>query len=299
MALAALAVGDEATARRLYREILADHGERLGPWVRIKAKSAEETAVSTARLAIVAAALGDPIAADMDAEVAAHPPTDTVLDLERVIAASRWADRMPKADATAAVTIDGVRSVVTVTGDEPVQLEVTPAQRQTLRIDPVSGSVIVAARWDGPVAEGDLAAPAGMSVKRTITPAGRIGPTDTVVVSFAVTLGPNADDGCWQMTDLAPSGLAPIAGPGRWEEVDEEEGVVGPTHERPWRVVGQRVDFCVSPDPKVPTQTLRYLARVVTSGSYLWEPAVLQSSVVPEQGVVLPAFDMTVGGLGS
>ena len=154
VALAALAVGDEATGRRLYREILADHGERLGQWVRIKAKSAEETAVSTARLAIVAAALGDPIAADMDAEVAAHPPTDTVLDLERVIAASRWADRMPKADATAAVTIDGVRSVVTVTGDEPVQLEVTPAQRQTLRIDPVGGSVIVAARWDGPVAEG-------------------------------------------------------------------------------------------------------------------------------------------------
>ena len=100
----------------------------------------------------------------------------------------------------------------------------TPAQRQTLRIDPVSGSVIIAARWDGPVAEADLVAPAGMSVKRTITPAGRLGPTDTVVVSFAVTLGPNADDGCWQMTDLTPSGLAPIAGSGRWEEVDDGGG---------------------------------------------------------------------------
>ena len=300
VALAALAVGDEQMARRLYRDILADHGERLGPWVRINAKSAEATAVSTARLAIVAAALGDPLAADMDAEIVAHPPADTVLDLERVIAASRWADTMPKADATATVTIDGVRTVVTVTGGEPVQLDVTPAQRKTLRIDPVSGSVIVAASWDGPVAEGDLAAPVGMSVKRTITPAGRIGSTDTVVVTFAVTLGPNADDGCWQMTDLAPSGLAPIASWGRRdEEVDEEGGVVGRTHERPWRVVGQRVDFCVSSDPRVPTQKLRYLARVVTSGTYRWEPAVLQSSIVREQGVVLPAFDVRIGGLGS
>ncbi len=34
VALAALAVGDETLARRLYRDILADHGERLGPWVR-------------------------------------------------------------------------------------------------------------------------------------------------------------------------------------------------------------------------------------------------------------------------
>jgi uncharacterized protein YfaS (alpha-2-macroglobulin family) len=67
----------------------------------------------------------------------------------------------------------------------------------------------------------------------------------------------------------------------------------------PWRVVGQRVDFCVSPDSKVPTQTLRYLARVVTSGTYRWEPAVLQSSIVPEQGVVLPPFDVTIGGLRS
>ena len=50
---------------------------------------------------------------------------------------------------------------------------------------------------------------------------------------------------------------------------------------------------------KIPTQTLRYLARVVTSGDYRWEPAVLQSSIVPEQGVVLPAFEVTIGGLGS
>ena len=299
VALAALAVGDEPMARRLYGSILADHGERLGPWVRIRTTTAEATAVSTARLAIVAAALGDPLAADMDAEVTAHPPADTVLDLERVIAASHWAKRMPKADATAAVTIDGVRTVVTVTGDEPVQLEVTPAQRKTLRIDPVSGSVIVAARWDGPMAEGDLVAPTGMTVTRTVVPAGRIGPTDTVVVSFQVTLGPNADPGCWQLTDLAPSGLAPIATWGRWDEAEEEGAIVGRTHERPWRVVGQRVDFCVSPDPKVPTQTLRYLARVVTSGDYRWEPAVLQSSIVPEQGVVLPAFEVTIGGLGS
>jgi hypothetical protein len=72
-----------------------------------------------------------------------------------------------------------------------------------------------------------------------------------------------------------------------------------PTDVVPWRVVGQRVDFCVTADPKVPTQTLRYLARAVTSGTYRWEPAVLQSSIVAEQGVVLPAFDVTIGGLRS
>jgi hypothetical protein len=65
----------------------------------------------------------------------------------------------------------------------------------------------------------------------------------------------------------------------------------------PWRVEGQRVDFCVARDPKKPTQTLRYLARVVTPGTYRWEPALLQSSIVFEQGIVLPAFDVTIRGL--
>ena len=227
--LAALAVGDEPLARSLYAGILSDAGERSGPWVRVQAGSPEETAVATARLAIVGAALGDPLAARMDAEVDAHPPTDTLVVLERVVAAARWAHRIPPASATAAITIDGARREVTTTADEPVQLTVTPAQRRTLRIDPVNGSIIVTARWDGPVAAGDLAPPAGQSIDRTIAPASPIDPTRTVVVTFTVKLGPKADGGCWLVTDLAPSGLAPIGGSPRREARGEEDpGAVEP-----------------------------------------------------------------------
>ena len=134
--------------------------------------------------------------------------------------------------------------------------------------------MIVAARWDGPVAEANRGGTRG-HVRRPDGPtrADRIGPTETVVVSLRVTLGPDADDGCWRVTDLVPSGLAPISASARWYEVEDEEGgVVGPTHERPWRVLGQRVDFYVSPDPKVPSQPLRYLARVVTPGPTAGSP---------------------------
>ena len=119
----------------------------------------DKTAVATARLAIVAAALGDPLAAGMDAEVVAHPPVDTLVDLERVIAASYWVASRPRVDAAAAVTIDGVRREVAIEAGRPVTFNVTPAQRASLRLDPVSGSVVVAARWDGPPAAGDLSPP--------------------------------------------------------------------------------------------------------------------------------------------
>ena len=296
VALAALGVGDETLAKQLERDLLARYGERLGPWVRLNLGAAELTAVGTARLAIVAAAIGDPIAADMDAEVATHPPKDTVVDLERAIAAKYWAQRMPKTTAVAAVTLDGQRSEVTITAGEPARFYLTPAQRAGMRIDPISGSVLVVSSWDGPLAAADLTPPTGQSITRSVTPAGMIDATDTVAVTFKVTLGPNADDGCWRVTDFAPSGLMPVATEGRWVEADESSvpGIV-----TPWRVVGQRVDFCVERNPRLPTVTLRYLARVVTPGTYRWEQAVLQSPIVPEQGIVLPAFDVTIKGLGS
>jgi hypothetical protein len=300
VALAALAVGDLVLARQIYLDVLDRHGERLGPWVRVHVGDADQTAVTTARLAIVAAALGDPIAADMDAEIVAHPPADTLVDLERALAARYWADRVPAADATAAVTIDGRRSEVRITAGKPVVLDVTPNQRDGFRIDPVSGSVLVVTDWDGPVRATDLTAPDGQRVTRTVTPSGTIGSTDTVVVTFKVALGAGSEDGCWNLTDFVPSGLAPVAADRRLVNYEDEEatGATGQT-EPPWRVVGQRVDFCVERDPKVPVHTLRYLARVVTPGTYRWESAVLQSSVVPDQGAVLPGFSLTIAGLGS
>ena len=294
VALAAVAVGDLALARTIERELLAKYGQRSGTWVRLNVGTPEDTAVWTARLAIVAAAIGDPLAADMDAEVAAHPPTATLVDLERAIAASYWVRWQPKVTAVAAITLDGRRSEVTITADQPARLQVTPAQRAGLRIDPVSGSVLVLATWDGPVAAGDLTPPAGQSITRSVQPAGVIGATQTVVVTLKVTLGPSADDGCWRVTDLVPSGLVAVDAPGRW--VEEGSPLAYLT---PWRVLGQRVDFCVTRNPKNPTRTLRYLARVITPGTYRWEPAVLQSPIVPEQGIVLPAFDVTIKGLGS
>ncbi len=63
LAVAALAGGDETLARSLERDVLNDHGQRLGPWVRVKNGDAEQTVTTTALLAMAAAGLGDPVAA--------------------------------------------------------------------------------------------------------------------------------------------------------------------------------------------------------------------------------------------
>ena len=62
VALAAFFAGDEDLARSVEHRLLREHGMHLGPWTRLEAGKPEASVVLTARLAIVAASLGEPVA---------------------------------------------------------------------------------------------------------------------------------------------------------------------------------------------------------------------------------------------
>lgn len=295
LAVAALAAGDEALAGDLERAVLQDHGQRLGPWIRVNAGDRDATATTTALLAITAAGIGDPLAADMDAYVAAYPPIRTLVDLQRAIAARSWAERTPTTTAVASLRVQGVARQLTIDAMDAIRLTLTPDQLASATISPVSGTVIVTTSWEGPLDAASMRDDGIASFKRTVSPSGAIPVDGVVVVEFTVGLDRDADDSCWRVTDLVPSGLAPISGTAfRADDEDEETTSPGATVVEPWSVVGQRVDFCVVRDPKQPIQRLRYIARVVTPGTYGWEPAVIQSTVVPEHGAVLPARTLII-----
>lgn len=287
IALAALVAGDEALAGRLEQQILAQHAVRRGSEVKLvlDGKSGPDATVLTARLAIVAASLGDQVAADMDAWIASHPSATTLVVLERALAASGWARRVSSATAVAALTVDGSRRDVTIDRGAAVQVQLTPAQAAAARAEPVSGSVLMVQTWDAGLSPSSLKAPAGVSVTRTVSPAGAIGATDTVVVTYRVTLPRAERDHCWRLVDFVPSGLAPVAWYGN---PDTARGMLSPTV-----IDGQRVEFCAG-DIAYPTQSLRYLARVVTPGTFTWEPAVLQSTIDPKDGLTIPATSITI-----
>ena len=114
----------------------------------------------------------------------------------------------------------------------------------------------------------------------------RIGETDTVIVTFRVTLGTDARNECWRLTDDGPLRARADR---RRRFTTMRAPATGPT----W-VDGQRVRSASSGDHQPRVQELRYVARVVDPGSYAWEPAVLQSSVVPDQGVATPAGRLVI-----
>ena len=105
-----------------------------------------------------------------------------------------------------------------------------------------------------------------------------------------MTFDLQAPDGCWQITDLAPSGLAPIELEYAWPGGGHGEN-------SPWSIEGQRVSWCAypkRPDRLDPDRTFSYLARVVSPGTYLWEQALIQSDAAPEVGFATGQFRFTI-----
>jgi len=290
LALGYQAAGDEEAARTIERSILADHGQRLGPWVRLDTgTSTPESAEVTALLLLLAAELRDPIAADIARFLLDNPSPEYLAALEHigyVRAAIEW---LPRQEARFAWTVDGERHEETILPGETFTLVLTADQRQSFVVERLDGELVVASSWAREAREADLPDDSSVTIERTVSPAGRAPADDLVRVTLAVSFAAGAPDGCYQVTDLVPSGLAPVATPlAMWWDGGDGPRVIGP-----YAVEGQRVSWCVDPDMTQPIR-LGYSARVVTPGTYTWEPAVIQSVSAPSIGSSTPATTYTI-----
>jgi hypothetical protein len=288
LALGFQAVGDDAAALAIERDLLAQYGQRLGSWTRLRVgMSLDDTVAATADLALVAAGVGDPVAPSLAAYVDANPARDTIHALDQVGYVERALGRTPSAAAGFAYTVDGQRTVVDLRPDQAFTIALTASQREELKLEPLSGQVAVTASWTEPVDIGSLTADPALRLTRTVTPSGPIPPDRLVVVDLTPTFGILAVHGCYQVVDLVPSGLAPVARTDGWVG---DDGTIGP-----YSVVGQRVEFCASNDPTALRVTkMRYLARVVTPGDYAWEPAVIQLPDAPQAAAFTPPTRVTI-----
>jgi hypothetical protein len=289
LALGFAAAGDDASAIEIERELLTRAGERLGPWVRLRGNDLAATASDTALLAVVAGSIGDPLGADMAAYVIANPGTGVVHELELAAYAERALARIPATPASFAYTVDGRRAVVTLEPGQSFSLRLTAAQRADLALETVSGTVAVAVEGRVTIDPSTLTQNPDLKLTRKL-PGGGL-PTDRIVtVNLTATFSAGAPEGCYMVTELVPSGLAPLAAGGDDGEEDQPE-VSWPTS-----VVGQEVRFCADNDAKHHTARLRYRARVVNAGTFGWEPAVMQLTAAPDLRAVTPAGMVTIGG---
>ena len=286
LALGLAANGDEPSARAIERSLLEAHGQRLGPWVRMLGPTMNESLEATSLLMLLAARLGDPLAHEMARYLDEHPSIAVVFPLESVGYALAFLERLPRAPGRFAWTVDGERHETALEPGGSHRLVLTNAQRSGFTLERLEGELAVVTSWAA--TDAPLPSDPAIRIRRTVTPATEVPEDRLVRVSIVVEFPGQAPGGCYRLTDLLPSGLAPLTSEGMWEG-DEEEGTTGNS---PYEVVGQRASWCASPDDH--TKTYEYTARIVSPGTYLWEPAVIQSQAGPSLGNSTPPMTYTV-----
>ncbi len=283
LALGIAASGDENGARAIERALLDTHGQRLGPWVRLEVgHSIEDTLEAAGLLLVLSARLGEPFGRDVARYLADHPSRERSFALQELAYAQSVAERSPRTATRFAWTVAGARHEVDLAPGRSFTVVLSAAQRQGFRLEPLAGELAVVSSWEGdldPMPGGTLA-----RIARSVTPAGDVAEDALVRVSITVEFGRLATAGCWQITDLVPSGLVPLSyGEAEYEDEEDPSG----SREWPYAIEGQRVSWCMSVDN--PSRRVDYLARVVSPGTFTWEPAIIQAVDAPEIGAATEA----------
>ncbi len=291
VALGLAALGDGAGALAIERDLLSTYGERRGPWIRLRVgESLDDTVEATSLLALLAAELGDPLANDAEGYVDANPAVDELHSLQQVAFIARMLDRTPSAAGRFAYTIAGKRTVVDLDPGESFSLRLVESQRSTFSLQPLSGRVGLATSWQVPMRRESVARDTALALARTYTPSPAIPDDAMVEVRLTATFGPQVVVGCHRVSDLTPSGLAPMEYYQDWSYSDSP----APSYVSPYAIEGQRVSFCVGPSTKSRTVNMRYFARIVTAGTYTWEPAVIQSAMAAESINLTTSRELTI-----
>ena len=168
-------------------------------------------------------------------------------------------------------------------------MTLTAAQLATLRLEPLAGDLAVTTGWTAPFDPSTATADPDVTIKRTIIPSGTLPDDRLVRVSIRIHFGPQAPSQRHEVTDDLPSGLAPMT---RTRSASDEESAG--SARLPDLVEGQHVSWCVAPDAKHRDFRLAYSARVVSPGTYRWEPATVQLAVATERITATPPVTITI-----
>lgn len=299
--LAAAELGDEATARGLYRALVTAHGQGRGAAARLNVgEDQAEVLAATSLAAVLGARLGDDLAPALFQYTLDNQSPETLHVLEQ---AAFLAEALPRLAATPAgfrYTVAGAETSATLAEAGAVTLQLTAAQLADLGLAVESGKLGVAVTAlqafdpaalardpEVTVTRAFLAGPSADVAAAAVEPPAEgpgaggapveVAEGDLVRVTLGYTLGPKAVDGCYQVTDLLPSGLVPVTQPYQRGITFVEEGT---EPDYPYSVDGQRVSFCV--DRAREGKPLKYYARVMSKGVFAAEPALIQAQRAPE-----------------
>jgi hypothetical protein len=289
LGLAAAELGDQDTARSLYRGLLEEFGQRRGNSVRLNVGSDQDDVLeATSLAAILGASLADDFSPLLFDYTTTNYTKDTLIDLEQISFLVEALPNLSAAPVRFAYTLDGKRTEEELERGSSLALLVTPEELRDLNLEALEGTLGVASSFLAPLDPDSVQPDPAVSISRSYNyrseGSAPIEEGDLVRITITYKLGPQAVDGCYQVSDLLPSGLKSITREYEW-------GITGAV-DYPYAIEGQRVSFCVYRDGV--QRALNYYARVIGKGTYVVEPAVIQSQKAPESINLTGSFPVEI-----
>jgi len=278
LGLAAAELRAQDTALNLYRGLLDEFGQRRGSSVRLNVGVDQDDILeATSLAAILAASLGDDFAPLLFDYTTGNYTEDMLVALEQISYLAEVLPNLSAAPVHFAYTLDGQRTEETLERGDSLALLLTPEEMGSLNLEAIEGTLGVATSFVTPLDPDSVDVDPDVSVTRTYQDqpeeAAIIQEGNLVRITLAYRLGAKAMDGCYQVSDLLPSGLRPVTRLWEW-------GITDIRVAYPYAIEGQRVSFCAYRGGR--QLPLVYYARVIGKGEYTAESAVIQSQKAPE-----------------
>jgi len=270
-ALALLAIGDEPGAAAMYRALVSDFGQSNAPVARLLVSEDQDDVLeATSLVAILAAGLGDSNAPAFFEYTLRNKAEDLLVQPQQVAFLKEALPRLSEEPVLFSYWLAGERHEQVLQKGRTFSLSLLPEEMPSLQPKALEGSVGVASLFLTPLDQNTAKTDPLISVSRRYELAAEDGSFDGLVrVVLDYTLSPQALDGCYQVTDLLPSGLRAVVNASSWEQAANDN-----QRWYPYSIEGQRVSFCAS---KARTGPIVYYARVIGPGDYVAEPATIQS----------------------
>jgi len=279
-------LGDHEAARAIYRNLLAQNGERVNvESVKIKiGNTPDEVVQNTGLMAGFGAMIGEKDVEQLYEYTKKAPKKDVLVNLEKLMFLKHFVPSLPSSEGEVTVTINGKSQVVKLQNGYTEEFTVAKAALGTVQFTNKKGSVSIMSVYDVPLQDVEIAPTNFLGIDRKYFVDGKETTTfhegDLVEIRITPSIKQSME-GQYEVIDVLPAGLKNIANPYMYNAANKC------TTQYPFEVDGQVVKFLVYRSTQYyygcnGHNYFSYFARVSSPGNFKTDNVLIQSFDKPE-----------------
>lgn len=287
LALALYDLGAKEWSRNLYNQVTSQYAEKKDPQVIIKvSENQDEVYHATALGAVLATSLGVSESTGLWEYLnktqrlwGNQKNSENLFNLEKLNYIKHTLPNLKPSPAKIKYSFLDKEREVNITGGQTFSLQIDPSHVEDMKFLEIEGDVGISISHIKPVNLSQIETDNDISIKRGYYLNGKKTTTfkenDIIEVRLYPKFEEDSLEGNYQITDILPSGMMPVTKIHRWG------GGYDCRYWRPYNTDGQKIKFNVykfwNKNNWCTSDYIKYYARIKNRGSYIAEPAIIQS----------------------